>query len=410
MFQKMLQSHLRHSFKFYRSRPFVFSETKNVFGGRSLGSARLLSVSAVRCKEEIQSSEIVDLINKETSTESKIFTDGGQSLLSSSPVDVSSLLEPSFSSLGLAHGYPSGWAQSLMEVLHVTADLSWVQTIGVTTIFLRLCVFPIMVSAQKAIVNQNKHLVRSEEHDWSWTLVIVIFQPVTQKLQVQAQLASIRGNLEESNFANKALNNYMMANNCHPLKTVLPIAFQACFFTSMFFGIRGMCNAPVESMKTGGLLWFPDLTLADPFCALPLLTASTLTLQIYFNADGMNTANVPDWIRKARIVLFWKLSFISGHFLAGHVHPSPGLHSCDAPIPGGSQPVLVDQQSHLLGPGQGIQVTRGQTEVGYWRDNSLEARRSSHDELLCKLFSTITQLCSVCTLWEMLYTMHTSPL
>ena len=65
-----------------------------------------------------------------------------------------------------------------------------------------------------------------------------------------------------------------------------------------------MCNAPVESMKTGGLHWFPDLTTADPFCVLPLLTAATLTLQIYFNADGMNTANVPDWLRKVRFVLF----------------------------------------------------------------------------------------------------------
>ena len=130
-----------------------------------------------------------------------------------------------------------------------------------------------------------------------------LFQPVTQKLQVQAQLASIRGNLEESKFANQALNNYMFTNNCHPGKTLLPIAFQACFFTSMFFGMRGMCNAPVESLTTSGLLWFPDLTQADPFCALPLLTASTIYLQLYFNADGMNTANTPELMKKVLYIL-----------------------------------------------------------------------------------------------------------
>ena len=116
----------------------------------------------MKYKEEINTSELVDLIDKETITvETEIFTAGADSLLSTAPVDAPSLLEPTFSSLGLAHGYPSGWAQALMEVLHVSGDLTWVQTIGVTTILLRLFVLPIMISAQKAIVNQNKHLVRN---------------------------------------------------------------------------------------------------------------------------------------------------------------------------------------------------------------------------------------------------------
>ena len=71
----------------------------------------------------------------------------------------------------------------------------------------------------------------------------------------------------------------------------------------MFFGMRGMCSAPVESLTTGGVLWFPDLTLADPFCALPLLTASTIYLQLYFNADGMNTANTPELMKKVLYIL-----------------------------------------------------------------------------------------------------------
>ena len=51
-------------------------------------------------------------------------------------------------------------------------------------------------------------------------------------------------------------------------------------------------------MKTGGLHWFPDLTASDPFFALPLMTAATVGLQIYFNADGLNTANAPEWLKK----------------------------------------------------------------------------------------------------------------
>jgi len=37
-----------------------------------------------------------------------------------------------------------------------------------------------------------------------------------------------------------------------------------------------MANLPVDSMKEGGLWWFMDLTVADPYCLLPLLTSVTL--------------------------------------------------------------------------------------------------------------------------------------
>ena len=123
-------------------------------------------------------------------------------------------------------------------------------------------------------------------------------QPTTQQLQINAQLASIKGSHEEAAFANKALHNYMMAENCHPIKTLFPVMLQGVFFGSMFFGLRGMANAPVESMKTGGLAWFSDLTLADPLMALPVITASTIYLQLYFGADGMNAANVPPFMKK----------------------------------------------------------------------------------------------------------------
>ena len=125
-----------------------------------------------------------------------------------------------------------------------------------------------------------------------------LFQPAMQKLQVQSQLASVRGNVDEAAFAHKALNNYMMAHNCHPVKTLFPIMCQALFFTSMFFGLRGMANAPVQSLTTGGILWFPDLTLADPTCVLPLVTASTLFLQLYLGADGINLDTVPPIMKK----------------------------------------------------------------------------------------------------------------
>ena len=41
-----------------------------------------------------------------------------------------------------------------------------------------------------------------------------------------------------------------------------------------------MANCPVESMTTGGMLWFENLTVADPFYLLPLMTSATLFVQV----------------------------------------------------------------------------------------------------------------------------------
>ena len=52
--------------------------------------------------------------------DSAVFTDGASSLLSSAPVDpLLSLAEPPFTSLGLAHMWPSGWLQAFLETLHI---------------------------------------------------------------------------------------------------------------------------------------------------------------------------------------------------------------------------------------------------------------------------------------------------
>ena len=65
----------------------------------------------------------------------------------------------------------------------------------------------------------------------------------------------------------------------------------------MFFAIRGMAEAPVESLKTQGFGWVMDLTLADPYYALPLVTSLTLHLMLRMNADGINLDIAPSVIK-----------------------------------------------------------------------------------------------------------------
>ena len=47
-------------------------------------------------------------------------------------------------------------------------------------------------------------------------------------------------------------------------------------FISVFSGIRAMTSLPVQSMTTGGALWFTDLTVADPYFILPAICAVSI--------------------------------------------------------------------------------------------------------------------------------------
>ena len=71
----------------------------------------------------------------------------------------------------------------------------------------------------------------------------------------------------------------------------------------MFFALRGMTNLPVESLKTGGTAWFYDLCAADPFFLLPLLTTSSLLLNLWIGGDGLDLNALPPFMRKLIFVL-----------------------------------------------------------------------------------------------------------
>ncbi|PSN37370.1 Mitochondrial inner membrane protein OXA1L [Blattella germanica] len=60
----------------------------------------------------------------------------------------------------------------------------------------------------------------------------------------------------------------------------------APLFISFFMGLRGMANVPVDSMRTGGLFWFTDLTVPDQYYLMPLITSFTMWITIEVGADG----------------------------------------------------------------------------------------------------------------------------
>ncbi len=79
-------------------------------------------------------------------------------------------------------------------------------------------------------------------------------------------------------------------NKCSPFGGLwLPLT-QMPMFISFFFAVRQMSYLPVPQFKEGGALWFQDLTAADPYYILPVLSMGLQTLVLKYGSDGMGGA------------------------------------------------------------------------------------------------------------------------
>lgn len=184
---------------------------------------------------------------------------------------LNALGEPTLASLGLGGYWPIGLLQSGLELIHVTTGLPWWGTIAVSTAIIRTLITPAVVLGQRNSANMANSM------------------PGMQEINDRVAEAKQMGDNYALTQAQQELSIYMKRNGCNPLKSMYVIGISAPVFMSFFFGIRGMVNAPVEALKSGGLLWFPDLTVSDPFFVLPAVTCATLWLTIKLNSDGSVT-------------------------------------------------------------------------------------------------------------------------
>lgn len=155
-----------------------------------------------------------------------------------------------------------------MEFLHISCDIPWWGTILIGTITVRCILFPLVVIAQR---NGAK-----------------LANNMPQMTFLQSKLTEARqmGNQIEAARYSQALMEFMKEKQVNPLKNMIVPLAQAPLFISFFIGLRQMANAPVESMKEGGLWWFTDLTVSDPYYLLPIITSVTMLATIEIGTDS----------------------------------------------------------------------------------------------------------------------------
>jgi YidC/Oxa1 family membrane protein insertase len=100
----------------------------------------------------------------------------------------------------------------------------------------------------------------------------------------------------------------------NPLGGCFPLVIQMPIFITMFYVIRSF-DQTHPSFASGGILWFKDLTVADPYYILPVLSAVTM-----FAASQITSKNLDPqqrWLMRILPVAFtvFLLRFPAGLFM-----------------------------------------------------------------------------------------------
>jgi YidC/Oxa1 family membrane protein insertase len=147
----------------------------------------------------------------------------------------------------------------LFEAVHSSTGLPYWSIIVGSTIALRLGLLPLMVQSIKMSLKMEK------------------IKPHLDKLQEELRMSGGYKNIEAQRTFQTGWDKIRKEHGFSMMKQFAPVLAQMPMFIFFFTSIRSVL-AYNAGAKTGGCLWFEDLTIIDPFLRLNLLTAGVMYL------------------------------------------------------------------------------------------------------------------------------------
>jgi YidC/Oxa1 family membrane protein insertase len=162
---------------------------------------------------------------------------------------------------------PTAALQHLIDFVHTQGGLPWWLSIAATTVAIRVMVLPVLIFQMKA------------------TARLTLMRPELEAITKTIKESGYDPKVTEAN--QKRMKELFTKHKTNPFMPLMGAFVQAPLFISFFFAIRNMAEK-VPSFKEGGALWFTDLTTADPYFILPIMSGAFTLATIELGAmDGM---------------------------------------------------------------------------------------------------------------------------
>ncbi|KAH0890073.1 hypothetical protein HID58_052502 [Brassica napus] len=194
--------------------------------------------------------------------------------------------------------FPVAALQHLIDGVHSFTGLNWWASIALTTVLIRGVTVPILLNQLKATYKLN--LLRPQ------------LEELRQEMGTKAIILDLYSVIEVG-YDDILRVVIFLGHGVTPFTPLKGLIIQGPIFISFFFAIRNMAEK-VPSFKTGGTLWFTDLTTADTTYILPLLTAITFIIMVESNMqEGMEGNPVAGTMKKfSRIIAFLSIPILMG--------------------------------------------------------------------------------------------------
>uniref|UniRef100_A0A1J3I038 Mitochondrial inner membrane protein OXA1-like n=1 Tax=Noccaea caerulescens TaxID=107243 RepID=A0A1J3I038_NOCCA len=189
--------------------------------------------------------------------------------------------------------FPVAALQHLIDAVHSFTGLNWWASIALTTVLIRGVTVPILLNQLKSTYKLN------------------FLRPQLEELRQEMSTKS--SDPEAMAEGQRRMQLLFKEHGVTPLTPLKGLIIQGPIFISFFFAIRNMAEK-VPSFKTGGTLWFTDLTTADSTYILPLLTAVTFLIMVESNMqEGLEGNPVAGTMKKfSRIIAFLSIPILIG--------------------------------------------------------------------------------------------------
>ncbi|KAI0097295.1 hypothetical protein GGR51DRAFT_541298 [Nemania sp. FL0031] len=179
--------------------------------------------------------------------------------------------------LGLDFGWgPTACCEWLLEHVYVYTGLPWWGSIAVVACLFRAVMFYPTLTA-------TKHQAR---------LQTIYATPAYKKAKAAFDEAAFQTKDRQAMMVARAeMKAIVKKSGASPLRMLTNFAMFP-FSLGMFRLIRGMAGIPVPGMENGGVAWFTDLTVHDPFFILPSISVA-LTVLIFKQMQRANIQQNP---------------------------------------------------------------------------------------------------------------------
>ncbi|KAJ5176808.1 uncharacterized protein N7482_002685 [Penicillium canariense] len=164
--------------------------------------------------------------------------------------------------LGLDYGWgPSSMLQYVIEHLHMWTGMPWWASIVGAAILVRVGLFkPTMGASDTGARTHNA-------------------RPVIDPIRQEMMKARLNGQTHEFQIKKAQLDKIQAEHGIKSIKALIPM-LQIPLGYGIFRVVRGMTSLPVPALLSESALWLNDLTVADPFYAIPVITAGCLYMTL----------------------------------------------------------------------------------------------------------------------------------